>query len=70
MATNTFGAFQFTLNSDNSTSVPAGMYFVAADAQINAPAEDDWQIPPTDDVLGLRRLFVSRRLSAVGSTFP
>ncbi|GJH25800.1 MULTISPECIES: hypothetical protein [Caballeronia] len=45
MATNTFGGFQFTVNSDNSISVPTGMYLVDADAEINAPVEDDWQIP-------------------------
>ncbi|WP_250515822.1 hypothetical protein [Caballeronia sp. INDeC2] len=45
MATNTFGGFQFTVNSNNSTSVPAGMYMVEADAEINATAEDEWQMP-------------------------
>ncbi|WP_250529337.1 hypothetical protein [Caballeronia sp. ATUFL_F1_KS4A] len=45
MATYTFGGFAFTVNSDNSISVPTGMYLIDADAQINAPVEDDWQIP-------------------------
>ncbi|SAK96350.1 hypothetical protein AWB75_07005 [Caballeronia catudaia] len=45
MATNTFGGFQFTLNSDHSISVPGGMYLVEASAEIQAPVEDNWQIP-------------------------
>nr|WP_284503049.1 hypothetical protein [Caballeronia sp. AZ10_KS36] len=45
MATSTFGGFQFTLNSDNSISVPTGMYPVTADAEISASPEDVWQIP-------------------------
>ncbi|SAK88036.1 hypothetical protein AWB75_06015 [Caballeronia catudaia] len=43
--TSPFGGFPFTLNGDNSISVPSGMYLVDADIEILAPVEDDWQIP-------------------------
>lgn len=46
MATNTFGGFQFAVNSDNSISMPTGMYLVATVTGIPASISKRCAVSP------------------------